>query len=168
MKIRIIGNTASGKTTLARILAKKYKLEILHLDGIAFVPDSNFIPVSDTQFQSSVSEFLNDHQDWVIEGNYIDQLTMFDLQPQLIIFLDITGSQAVANYKQRFKQYEGKSRPELPNLIDTDMEPMLKSIANYHLRRDQLVEYLDSYKLNETKIVHITDQKQLYLYINKS
>lgn len=165
MKIRIIGNTASGKTTLARVLSVKYQLEILHLDGIAFIPNSNFIPVSDLQFKSAVSEFLNNHQDWIIEGNYIDQLSGFDLQPELIIFLDITGSQAVDNYKQRFKQYEGKSRPELPNLIDTDMEPMLKSIANYHLRRDQLVEYIDSHHSIETDIVHITEQQQLDLYV---
>ncbi len=168
MNIRIIGNTASGKTTLARILSVKYQLEILHLDGIAFVPNSNFIPVSKLQFKSAVSEFLNSHQNWIIEGNYIDEISSFDLQPELIIFLDITGSQAILNFKQRFKQYEGKSRPELPNLIDTDMEPMLKSIANYHLRRDQLVEYLEYYRAIGTDIVHITNQKQLDLYVREN
>ncbi len=43
MKIRIIGNSGSGKTTVARKLSEHFSIPVLHMDSIAFIPNSDFV-----------------------------------------------------------------------------------------------------------------------------
>ncbi len=43
LKIYIIGPPASGKTTLSKVLSKKYNIERYELDKLVFDDDSNHI-----------------------------------------------------------------------------------------------------------------------------
>jgi adenylate kinase family enzyme len=74
-KMVIFGNSASGKSTLAKKLAKQYQLAHLDLDTLAWLPTIS--PPQRQKFTVSVAEindFISQHSAWVIEGCYSDLL----------------------------------------------------------------------------------------------
>lgn len=84
-KILILGNGASGKTTLAKTLSTHLNIPLLHLDSVYWI---NGWKHNDRSFFSkSVNNFLNKEK-WVIEGT-----PMFEIEKRIsaadtIIFLD--------------------------------------------------------------------------------
>ena len=68
-RICIIGLSSSGKSTLAQALGKKLNLNILHLDQIAHIPNTDWAPRDKALMTADHQAFLTDHTDWVIEGN---------------------------------------------------------------------------------------------------
>ena len=68
MKIVIIGYSGSGKSTLAENLARHYCIPKLHMDTLQFQP--GWIDSDRDWMEGEMRQFLSDHKDWVIDGNY--------------------------------------------------------------------------------------------------
>lgn len=70
MKVAILGYSGSGKSTLAEQLAKEWRLPLLHLDKVQFLPRWQERPLP--QKMLLVEQFLNQHHadGWVIDGTY--------------------------------------------------------------------------------------------------
>jgi hypothetical protein len=66
-RISVVGNSGSGKTSLARSIAEALAVPHLELDAIHHQP--GWTPLSDDQFRQVVSEFVA-QGDWVVDGNY--------------------------------------------------------------------------------------------------
>jgi adenylate kinase family enzyme len=86
VRIAIIGNVASGKTTLARQISNTENIEVTHIDSIQYLTDLSLRPYTET------IEILNKiHQkpSWIIDGyGPLDILEKrFEICDQ-IIFLD--------------------------------------------------------------------------------
>ena len=86
MRITIIGNLASGKTTLARILSKEKNIQVTHVDSIQFLPGLLIRPYKET---IEILTEIHKQQSWIIDGyGPLDILEKrFELCDQ-IIFLD--------------------------------------------------------------------------------
>lgn len=67
-KIVIIGYSGSGKSTLARQLGKQQECEVLHLDCIHWMP--GWKERDKSEVKQIVTDFLDSHDSWVIDGNY--------------------------------------------------------------------------------------------------
>lgn len=63
----ILGPPGAGKSTLARLLAEKWKLPVFHLDKIYWKP--NWIPSEITEFKERCLKLAQDEY-WVMDGNY--------------------------------------------------------------------------------------------------
>ena len=59
MKIYIIGPPASGKTTLSKILSKKYNIERYELDKLVFDDDNNHIRRDDETIKKMFNNILS-------------------------------------------------------------------------------------------------------------
>jgi Adenylate kinase and related kinases len=68
MKIVIIGYSGSGKSTLAENLARHYSIPKLHMDTLQFQP--GWIDSDRDWMEGQMKQFLSQHKDWVIDGNY--------------------------------------------------------------------------------------------------
>ena len=68
MKIVIIGYSGSGKSTLAETLARYYSIPKLHMDTLQFQP--GWIDSDRDWMERQMKQFLSQHKDWVIDGNY--------------------------------------------------------------------------------------------------
>jgi adenylate kinase family enzyme len=66
-RITVVGNTGSGKTTLARAISAKLGLPHLELDGVFHQPD--WRPLDTEEFRRIVSDFTG-AEGWVVDGNY--------------------------------------------------------------------------------------------------
>lgn len=86
MRIAIIGNVASGKSTLARQISKEKNIPVTFTDSIQFLPNLTIRPYKET-----IEILLNIHQQesWIIDGyGPLDILEKrFELADQ-IIFCD--------------------------------------------------------------------------------
>lgn len=68
MKIAILGTSGSGKSTLAKQLGERYGAPVLHLDTVHFLP--GWVERTPEEEETILSRFLDEHDSWVIDGNY--------------------------------------------------------------------------------------------------
>lgn len=169
MYIRVIGNSASGKTTLAKSLASKYNFELLHLDSIAFIPDSCFVKKSEEEILNDYIEFIKCCKDpYIIDGNYIDITSRVHIVPDLIIFTDLPIEQSTHNFKKHFEKFKNTSRPELPNLIETNPDDMVEWIESYKFRYEYFNNYVQQCQMINPNmdVLILTDMSEVKAVCN--
>ena len=70
MRVIILGNAGSGKSTMARRIIGTMNIPILSLDEIAWNPGPERKPF--TESLRELQRFINHHDQWIIEGCYGD------------------------------------------------------------------------------------------------
>lgn len=136
-KIVIFGNSASGKSSLAKKLTSAHKLAHLDLDSLAWLPTSTDNPIPQRQsIDVSVTEidaFVNQHQDWVIEGCYSDLLAHTLTKCSEVFFMNLPITLCIENAKNRPwepHKYESKAAQ------DANLTMLIDWIAQYYQRTD--------------------------------
>ena len=84
-RISVVGNTGSGKTTLARGLATTIGVPFLELDSVYHQPD--WQPLAASEFRRIVSEFTSGEA-WVVDGNYSAVRDIVWSRADTVIWLD--------------------------------------------------------------------------------
>jgi adenylate kinase family enzyme len=77
-RISVVGNSGSGKTTIARAIAEALGVPHLELDGVFHQPD--WQPLDTDEFRRVVSEFTA-ADSWVVDGNYSGSGTSCGIWP---------------------------------------------------------------------------------------
>ena len=126
-RISIMGCSGSGKSTLARALHQELRLPWLELDSIHHQPD--WEPLDTELFRSSVTDFMDRHPDWVIDGNYSKVADLVQARCTDIVWLDVPFprvmwqlvSRSLRRVLFRTELWNG-NREGLRNLLSTDPE----------------------------------------------
>lgn len=66
-RVSVVGNSGSGKTSLARELAAALRAPLLELDSVFHLPDWTELPAD--EFRARVTAFTRADR-WVVDGNY--------------------------------------------------------------------------------------------------
>lgn len=136
-KIVIFGNSASGKSSLAKKLATEHQLAHLDLDTLAWLSTSidNLIPQRQS-IDVSVAEinaFISQHQAWVIEGCYSDLLAHTLTKCSEVVFMNLPIELCIENAKNRLwepHKYNSKAAQ------DANLAMLIDWIAQYNQRTD--------------------------------
>ncbi|AVQ33278.1 hypothetical protein C7J88_03335 [Staphylococcus muscae] len=74
MKLHIYGGPGSGKTTLGLEYSRRYKLKYLDLDSIFWDQrNGKYTKINSVEVrQYALKKFIENNENWVIEGVYID------------------------------------------------------------------------------------------------
>lgn len=113
-KIAIIGNSCGGKTRLARRLAQRHLLPLVHVDQIQFMTGLRFRP-----FMESIKILRNEHfkSEWIIDG--FGPLDILEERLQLADQVIMINLPLSTHYfwaaKRVIKNILFKQRSELPN-----------------------------------------------------
>ena len=87
-RVRVVGNSGSGKTHLARRLARVLGVPHIELDAVNHLPGWTEAPVE--QFQADLRARLAAAPDgWVVDGNYRRRVGDV-LQPDTVVWLDFS------------------------------------------------------------------------------
>ena len=165
MKIVIIGYSGSGKSTLAENLARYYSIPKLHMDTLQFQP--GWIDSDRDWMEKEMKQFLSEHRDWVIDGNYSNIGKRRFEESDITIFLNYNRFYCYKMAKQRFKENKNKKRESCPCIetFDLGFRWWILYQSRTNKRRKKHIE-----NLNKTKNIKLTfkNRKQLEKYLRKN
>jgi adenylate kinase family enzyme len=147
-RVCVIGNSASGKTTLARGVAAQLDLPYLELDSVYHGP--NWTPRP--EFRDEVKAFVSG-DGWVVDGNYTREGTMEIVWPSAdtLVWLDPPRRLVMWRVMRRTlkrlltgEELWNENRERLPNLLKTDPDEniVLWAWTNHNQVRGEYEQHL--------------------------
>lgn len=165
MKICIIGYAGSGKSTLAQNLAKFYNLESLHLDSVHFKP--NWIEKTDEEMEKSVLDFMSQHENWVIEGNYIRIASHRFKEADLVLWLKYSRWTCLRGVIRRYKRYKNQTRPDMSPGCNEKLDGEFIRWVLYKGRKKAKNKRYENIILQAKEGYIFKNRKQLYAFLKR-
>ncbi|WP_371372195.1 shikimate kinase [Thalassotalea aquiviva] len=132
-KIIIFGNSSSGKSTMAKNMARTSNIEHLDLDTIAWENTTPPVRMTLGKSLTVIETFINSHSNWVIEGCYADLLELILPHANEMIFLDLPVQSCVENAQNRpWEPHKYRTKQEQ----DANLEMLIDWIKAYQQRDD--------------------------------
>lgn len=103
-RVAILGCGGSGKTHLARELARRLDLPLTHLDALYYDADWNELPREEF---TAAQQALVARPQWVIEGNYASTLPLRLTAADTVIVLDLPARTCLRGILQRRLKHRG-------------------------------------------------------------
>jgi adenylate kinase family enzyme len=131
-RIVILGNSGSGKTTMARALAAEHGVPHLDVDLIAWAAPGVRKPLADSV--AEMEAFVAAHPGWVMEGSYADLAAAALPHCTELRFLNPGVEACVAHCRARPWEPEKYATPAEQ---DAMLEFLLAWVRQYPLRDDE-------------------------------
>ena len=109
-RVLVIGTGGSGKTTVARRLAERTGLPLIHLDALYWRPD--WQPTPAEEWRATVQHLVGGDA-WIIDGNYGGTLDLRVEACDTVVFLDLPRVVCLWRVLKRQARHIGRARPEL-------------------------------------------------------
>ncbi len=106
----MIGTGGSGKTTVARRLAQRTGLPLIHLDALYW--RSGWQPTPADEWRATVQSLIS-RDAWIIDGNYGGTLDVRLAACDTVVFLDLPRLVCLWRVLKRQVRHLGQVRPEL-------------------------------------------------------
>jgi len=133
-RIVIFGNSGSGKSSLAKALARKHEAEHLDLDVIAWEPERPGVRADFEESRRALLRFIEAHDAWVIEGCYSTLLEVAAQHCTEMIFLNPGVEACVANCEARpWEPHKYPSR----EAQDANLRMLVAWVREYATREDE-------------------------------
>lgn len=131
MRIAVLGNSGSGKSTFARWAATRTGAAMLDLDSVAWIPGQIAVERPAGEAQELVSSFCHSAQHWIVEGCYT-ALMMVALESRpLLLFMNPGLEQCLENCRLRpWEPHKYASKQEQDERLDF----LLAWVAGYYTR----------------------------------
>ena len=166
MKIVIIGYSGSGKSTLAENLSRHYSIPKLHMDTLQFQP--GWIDSDRDLMEQEMKQFLSNHRDWVIDGNYSwccyeERMEQADQ----IIFLNFSRWNSLFRAWKRYRRYKGRVRESMaagcPERFDWEF---IRWILWDGRQARQVTRYQTIDQTYPDKFISLKNQKELDCFLD--
>ncbi len=135
IRLAILGNSGSGKSSLARALGVATEVPVLDLDTIAWEPQSEPVLRPTHIAAKLVREFCEQSDGWIIEGCYADLILVAQEFSARLLFLNPGLEACIANCKARPWEPHKFSTPEKQN---EQLQFLLSWVAEYDTREGNL------------------------------
>ncbi|BAQ63879.1 shikimate kinase [Geminocystis sp. NIES-3709] len=134
LKIIILGNSSSGKSSLALKLKQKFSLTHLDLDILAWEKQETPVRRSLSSSMEDINHFINLNKNWVIEGCYGDLIAEILSYGNFLIFLNPDLNTCLNNAKNR--DWESHKYENLDDQ-NANLKMLETWIKDYFIRKDE-------------------------------
>ena len=156
MKIYIIGSPASGKTTLAKKLSKRYDIKYYELDCIVYDDENNHIKRTEEEIRKKFNEILKE-ESFILEDVGRSKFKKGREVADVIYYIKLSKLEIYKRLIKRWiNQRKGIESYNYPPTI-YQLYGMFKDVKNYQKVEKQRVKELEIYKnkvefLNKDKL----------------
>jgi adenylate kinase family enzyme len=128
-RVMVVGCPGAGKTTLARRLAQRLALPLIHLDFHFWRPGWQ-VPATD-EWRKQVIALANAN-DWIMDGNYSNTYDVRMPRADTLIWLDYPRTTCLRRVLLRTVTGYGRTRPDLPERCPERFDgPFLRYVWNF-------------------------------------
>ena len=155
LKIYIIGPPASGKTTLSKILSKRYNIESYELDCIVWDDDNNHIRRDDKTIEKVFNDILS--KDYfiiedVLRSKFVKGLESCDK----IYYVSLKKREVYKRVITRWiNQKLGKEAYNYPPTLGQLMD-MFRVVNSYYKKEKKKLDYINKFK---EKVIYLDKDK---------
>lgn len=110
-RVLIIGPCGAGKSTLARELAPRLGLPLIHMDQLGWQP--GWVETGKAELERLVARAVSGER-WLIEGNYGSTLPPRLARADSVIYLDFAPRLCLVRLIRRIRTHRGTARPDMP------------------------------------------------------
>lgn len=133
MKVLVLGNSGSGKSTYARALAAQHGVSHLDLDSIVWEPGKIAVQRDAQSIAASLMGFIACQSDWVIEGCYGELVEAASAHCTQLVFLNPGLETCQANNLMRpWEPGKYASMEQQQSMLTT----LQSWVAGYYSRED--------------------------------
>jgi adenylate kinase family enzyme len=132
MKAVIIGNSGSGKTSLANRLATHGEVSVIHLDELFWQP-GGFDTKREAAEVASLIASARETSGWVVEGVFGELAAPFLPDAQILIWLDLDW--AICEQRLRLRGSKSKAHMARPQ-SEAGLAKLLEWASTYQSRDD--------------------------------
>ena len=174
-RIIIIGNSNSGKSTLAEQLAKRLDASFIELDALHWEP--NWVEADPEVFRKRVTQAIS-ADSWVIAGNYSKQVDLSWPLADTIVWLDLPLNLVLRRCISRtWRRYRDKS--ELWNgnrenfwehlmLWNTDKSLISFTVRHHHARRKRTLATMQDPQWSHVNFVHLRSVEEVEAWLRQA
>lgn len=163
LKIAVIGNAGSGKTTLAFTLHEKLSLPLYHLDQYCWKPGWKKV-----EFETfkHIHDDLCHKDSWIVEGSYYKLLAHRAMHADIIIYIDIPTYICLWRVLKRALLHHGQDIPGNPtdckqNLFTVRFWEFLQWIWSFNRKhRPEILKVLEEFK-SKKPVYILKSQKEI-------
>lgn len=161
MKLILLGNAGSGKSTLSKKLIAREPAARLSLDEVAFHNGAERRPLEESI--ADVEKFIQSHNHWIIEGCYADIIEAVVHECDELIFLNPGIDTCIAHCRSRpWEPEKFNSRQEQ----DENLDNLIDWVKSYESRADEYGlsrhrRLYDSYSGKKRELKHTTQYETL-------
>lgn len=133
MRLLVIGNSGSGKSTYARAMSARHGLAHLDLDAIVWEPGQVAVQRDRQAVLASLADFLGARSAWVIEGCYGELAEVASAHCTRLVFLNPGKQACLANNLRRPWEPHKYATPEAQQAMLANLQEW---VAGYYTRDD--------------------------------
>lgn len=164
MKIALIGYSGGGKSTMAAWLSDLYQIPVLYLDQLHWLP--GWVEQTAAIEQAQLSSFLEEHTDWIIDGNYFSlEFASRMAQADQILFFDFSRFLCLKRCLNRYHQYRGRTRASITQGCEEKIDGEFLRWILWDGRKQRCRKhYEEVLRCYGDKVIHLRNQKELEAY----
>ena len=147
IRVSVVGQSGSGKSTFARCLSARLSLPCLELDGLYHQKD--WSPLSPERFRTETYSFVTEHPSWVVDGNYGIVRPLVWSKATHVVWLDMPKAVFMKRLAVRSLK-RITSREELWN----GNRESLRNVLSKNREENVLLHAWQTYERNQTLFEH--------------
>ncbi|MBQ8641836.1 MAG: AAA family ATPase [Clostridia bacterium] len=162
-RILIIGTNGCGKTTMAKEMASRLDLPLVHLDSLYW--KDNWTPSGRDEFRQALAPELTKPR-WILDGNMISTFGERLPYADTVVWLDFPAIQGALGCLKRSLQNLGRSRDDMgPNCPERVDWKFIFSVLQYNRKNTpRFRQMLAGYP--SLTVIRLTNRREVRAFLD--